>query len=399
MWMGCAGSLNLIKKLRKSGKYREERKSIFAAEGTVAHAIREDILRFGFHPYDFIGDKVQADGFDFVVDADMIDNLIPGIDRIREIPGKLLVETRIDTTKWVGEDDDGHAQGGTLDAIVIDFDGEEVTISDLKYGMGVPVQAVGNKQLRIYLLGFLDWMADHYPEIDMTTWTFRIIIDMPRHAAGGGEWTIDYDELMEFGKEVKERAAATRDPDAPCTPGEDICRWCPAKDIVGACVAHEKWELDFLGLVFDDLDAEDDVDLPDVEGLTPKRCGYIIRNTPFIKKWLDNIHAVTLVAALEGNFDSGLKAVDGRAGIRKHKDEEKSIAFMKKRGIKDDDLYTKKVISPAQAEKVLRLGNKNFPANLVEQNDPKPSLVPVEDDRDAVIVRTEYDNLDDDDDI
>ncbi len=386
MWMACAGALNRIKKLG----IREERSSEFAAEGTAAHWVRETCLEFGFEPYDFIDTEIEADGFKFTVDEDMADFLQPGIDRIREFEGALFVETWVNTTPWVGKDDAGNDQGGTVDAGIVSAD--EIVISDLKFGQGIAVQAVGNKQLRIYALAFWEQIARALTDAKR----FRIIIDQPRNSAGGGEWVITLDELLAFGEEVREAADASRDPNAPCTPSESACQWCPAARIDGACPEHESWKLEFLGLEFDDLDSDDDIELPDLEGITPARRRTINQHAGIIRKWLDRLHADEIADVLENGPSHGVKAVPGRAPPRKHKDDEKSEAWLRKRGLRDDKLFNKKLISVAQLDKVL--GKGVFPKALVDQGDPKPVLVPVEDERPAILRATEFENLDDPDD-
>jgi hypothetical protein len=138
-WLNCAGAVNFTK------DYPNEATE-FAAEGTVAHWVREQCLDLGFEPFDFVGTKMRADGFMFEVDAEMAEHLQPGIDEIREFDGPLFVERRISLDRWMP------GQFGTLDAGVA---GEKlIVISDLKFGEGVPVQAVENTQQMIYALGF-----------------------------------------------------------------------------------------------------------------------------------------------------------------------------------------------------------------------------------------------------
>ena len=106
----------------------------------------------------------------------MADALQPGIDQILEYSGKMFVEERLDLGRWMP------GQFGTLDCGIA---GEElIVISDLKYGSGVPVQAVKNTQQMIYALGFWDQFARHITDAKQ----FLIIIDQPRNAGGGGEW-------------------------------------------------------------------------------------------------------------------------------------------------------------------------------------------------------------------
>lgn len=381
-WMGCPGGPNRLASL----KLPDEEPSEARAEGTAAHLIRELCLQFGFDAYDFIGVKVRAEGMLFECDSDMADNLQPGIDRIREFDGQMFNEMQVDTTPWVGKDEDGNDQFGTLDCGVVGA--EEIVISDLKFGRGVAVQAVKNKQLQIYALAFWKQVARFISDAKR----IRIIIDQPRNEAGGGEWAITLDELLAFGEEVRAAAEATRDPNAKCTPSESACQWCRVAQIDNACPEHEAWKLDFLGLTFDDLDAEEEPALPDIEGITPARRRYINKHAGIFKRWLDRLHAEEISDVLENGPANGVKAVAGRSPPRKHLDEDNSEAWLRKRGLPDDKLFTKKLISVAQLDKVL--GKGVFPKTLVDQGDPKPVLVPVEDERSAILHRTEYDNLD-----
>lgn len=392
LWMGCAGALNRIKKLG----IKDDRTSVHAAEGTAAHWVREQCLEFGFDPHDFLGTKIQADGFDFVVDDAMATALVDGIDRCRELSvpeATTGVELRVDTTPWVGPDDDRKPQGGTVDYFIISsptYYLEEWVLSDLKYGAGIAVSPVRNKQQKIYGLGLLNSFPDRQPPKRL-----RIIIDQPRNSAGGGEWVIEIDELLAFGEEVKRAAAATRDPDAPCTPSESACQWCPLTNIDGACPEHEAWKLNLLGLEFDDLDADDEPALPEIDGMTPQRRRYINQHAHLITKWLKRLHAEEIHDVITKGPANGVKAVSGRAPPRKHKDEKASEAWLNKR-LKREQIFHQQLISVAQLDKVL--GKGVFPKSLVAQGDPKPVLVPVEDERPAIIRETEFDDLDAEDD-
>lgn len=404
-WIGCPGSVQRVERLIRQGKYVDKRSNAFAAEGTAAHQIREDCLRFGFDPATFIGTKQGADGMIFEVTAEMADALQEGIDRIREFDGDLMVETHVNTTPWVGRDmtdiidpladRDGHDQGGTIDAIVVDWANKVVMISDLKYGTGIPVEAVGNKQLRVYLLALISMLEKEHGKI-FGEWEFLIIIDQPRHARGGGEWSQTYDELMAFGEEVREAARLTNAKNPPIRPSNDACLWCAAAKVDGACPEYEKSNLDLLGLEFEDLDAEmtEEIPLADPDGITPERRAFILENWPRIKKWGERLHANAIQDALEGRPNGGLKAVWGGKRIRTHANETASLQFMMKSGLPPEKCYTQKIISPAQAEKELRLGTKKFPADLIAETPLKPVLVPESDARPAIPVDSDYENLD-----
>ncbi|WP_150526495.1 DUF2800 domain-containing protein [Roseibium sediminis] len=380
-WMNCPGSVRRIQELAPDS----DETSIFAAEGTAAHWVREVSLAYGFSPYDFVGTRIQADGFMFVVDEDMADHLIPGIDRIHEFEGRLFSEVRVNTTPWVGYDDDGDEQGGTVDSGVVGP--EEIVISDLKYGQGVPVSPVDNKQLQLYALGFWRDIGRHHS----TATRVRIIIDQPRHSAGGGEWVTTIDELKKFGQQVKRAATETRNPDAPCVPSEAACQWCPLARMDGACPEHESWKLDILGLDFDDLDSDEPPRLPDREGMTTARRRYINQHASMIRSWLDRLHADEIADLLENGPSNGVKTVAGRAGRRNHKDEKASERWLLNNGFKRFDIINKKLITVAKIDELA--GKGVFPRRLVHQNDPKPIVVPLEDERPALMSEIEFEDL------
>lgn len=339
---------------------------------------------------------MSDDGFDFTVSEDMADNIQPGIDEINEYEGKLFVETRVDTTKWLGLDSKGRTQSGLLDALKC---GTSLNvISDLKYGMGVPVQAFDNTQQVIYAVSAHDQIARHITSA--TEWL--IIIDQPRNSAGGGYWRVGIEELYNRAEALKIAAEKTRAVDAPLIASSYGCQWCPAANIVGrpgGCKAHAQWLADAIEMEFDELDRLDGVglDWQPPETITRQQRSHIVRIKSQIEKWLDKLHADELEDLINHGPAFGYKAVKGRAGKRNHRSEQKSLAWMRQRalkvGKKEEDLETRKTISPAQAEKVLKLGTGNFPHSLVEQGASKPVMVPVEDERRAItVIEDEFDD-------
>ena len=163
--MRCPGSVALC------DEAPERESSEYAAEGTVAHHVREMCLRFGLEPEDFIGQQIGADGYSFTVTEDMADHLRPGIEFVRERKGKVYNEYQVRFDRWLP------GQFGTLDVGITAPD--EIIINDLKYGAGKPVSAKENEQLMIYALGFWDNVARH--ETDATD--FLLVVDQPRARA------------------------------------------------------------------------------------------------------------------------------------------------------------------------------------------------------------------------
>lgn len=373
-WLHCLGAKNFTHGI--PARETDE----FSAEGTAAHSVRQACLRFGFDPYDLIGTTVGVEDFRFTVDQEMADHLMPGIDEIREFEGKLFVETQVDGTPWLGLDPKGNHQRGTLDAGVV---GSHLTVlSDLKYGEGVAVQAPNNEQQMLYALSL--WQQ--YGRYISTATDFLIIIDQPRNSAGGGYWHVTLKELQAFGESVKERAVLTRAADAPLTAGAKQCRWCPAANVPGrpgGCPAHHAWMADAIGLKFEQMDRDDRVGLdwqpPPYGALTPERKAHLVRVKKSIEQWLEKIHADVIADGLANRSTPGLKVVDGRRPKAKWREPGAAQAYLEQR-LPLDKVFVKKLVSPAQATKILGKG-VTLPVALVERGQPKPVLVSLEDAR------------------
>ncbi len=328
----------------------------------------------------------------------MAQHLQPGIDEIRGFDGELFVERRVDTTQWVGLGPDGKRQGGTLDAGVA---GKKlIVLSDLKFGMGRPVQAVDNDQQQLYALSFWEQIARH-----LTSATdFLIIIDQPRNSAGGGSWHVTLKQLQEYGEFLRERARATNVENAPLVPGHKQCEWCPAANVpgrAGGCPAHHEWIADIIHLKFEALDEMDELGAdwtpPSYHRLTPERRSHIVRQKSAIERWLSRLHADELAARITGGPSCGLKAVYGRRPPQKWRDPVTAEAFLEQKINDRDKLFIRKLISPTQGEKLAGYKKgQHFPAALVDRGEPKPVLAPEADSRPAI--RTVDEMFDDEDD-
>lgn len=353
-----------------------------AAEGTFAHAISDNCFEMGLDAYDFIGVRGRFDGYEFEWTEDDADLLQPGIDRIRELPGKFYGETRVDLSRWMGQ-----GQFGTMDRFIIGEDFAEG--DDLKWGRGVPVQAVGNKQVRIYLLGA---MARYAPHVTDPEFPVHLNIDQPRCAAGGGRWKITLGELLEFGEEVRVAAALANSANPPRKASKDACLWCKGKH---ECATYDAFNLEMLSLEFEDLDAGE-IELPHLDSLTPARKRVLLDHRQMVSKWLDGVHASVYQAAMRGEDTGGLKLVEGRKGIDAWTDPK--IAARRLVQLLGDKAHTKRLIGPAKAGKSISKEDWQPIFNeLVKVGERKPTLVDEADDRPAI--RSLADWIDDFDDL
>lgn len=380
------------------------RSSEFSAEGTVLHEVAANCLEFGLDPHDFVGLVLSADGFSFEITEERAGWIVKDLDWLRDQPGQVYVEHRVNLERWLPGD------FGTLDVGI--YDDEWITIFDWKFGAGQPVNVVRNGQLRIYGLGFWDNIARHHTAAAK----FRFVIAQPRVAGGGGEWTCTLDELLDFGDEVRAAGLRVDDPNAPFVASEKGCFWCDLNPKNGGpgCAALEDFLLDQIGQKLGDLDDAEELGVPlamrNRSQITPTRRYTIVKHAPMIRQWLAALHEDSQAAARAGFPDPGSKLVAGDRGDRYWEQgaDDDLLGTTAAAVLIDhtgENAFTKKLKSPAQAEKDLKPRRK-FAGDpeawarlgaLIRQDEGKPILVDESDPKPAL--RTVDDQFDDEDDV
>jgi len=380
-WMACPGSVVLEAEYPDSS-------SRAAAEGTLAHDIASQCLINHAHPSPYLGTTHTVDGFDFTVGQDMVGHVADYMGLVHEYAegGTLLVERQVSIGHLTGEE----GATGTADAIILK--GNEIVVIDLKYGMGVKVDAINNPQLMMYALGALhDYdMVDDFDTITM-------VIHQPRlnHVS---EFVLPLEELLKFGYDVNGaanhvRLAQSLDltagddlSDGFFTPGEKQCKFCKAKATCPALKAEVVETVsaaplsDFADLIPQEINMEtSDNYLP-----------VAMSKVELIEQWCKSVRAETERRLLAGQPVTGYKLVEGRLGNRDWKDPQAvEDIFKKTYRLRDDQAYDFKLISPTKAEKLFKENPKRW-ASLQEQitrADGKPSVAPVTDKRPALDIK------------
>jgi hypothetical protein len=403
--MTCHGSVLLSAGIPDTG-------SSYADEGTAAHFLAEQCLTTGDHPVAYIGKEIavwnhpesESSGTDFLetlgesvlelnvflvkIDADFAANVNHYVQYVRSIAegthGTLLVEQRMGIGHLTGEDE----AEGTSDAVILA--GDELIVIDLKFGMGVEVNADDNKQLMIYALAA-------YRKFEMLSdfKQVRLVISQPRinHLS---EWTIAVEGLLAFGEEVKKAASrvwAIREanPATDLNPSEKACQWCRARAM---CPALDRFVQDTIAADFDDL-----TEVPDTPN-DPSELSVKMKATGLVEMWIKAVRAKVEAELFAGKKVPGYKVVQGKKGNRKWINAEHAEQLFKSMKVKLEDMYDMTVISPTSAEKLQKagkIGPRQWPKVLAEitQSEGKASVAPESDPRPALDISRVEDDFED----
>lgn len=372
-WMNCPGSIRLSAGIPSTS-------SIYADEGTAAHELCEKCLLQEANAEDFLGDTITVNGTDFEVDQEMVDAVAVYCDTVWGAMSKsdiLMIEERFSLESL----DPPAPMFGTADAVIYKPKRGKrparLVVIDFKYGQGVPVEVLGNPQMRYYGLG----AALKHRDKPLSVIEMVVVQPRARHADGPvRREEIPVFELIEWSGDLLEAARRTEDPDAPLAAG-DWCRFCPAHPV---CPEARRAVLETAKADFADVMP------PEPETLTAEQIGEILNRGEIIKKWIASVYDYALAELNAGREIPGWKLVDKRA-TRKWMDEQAAIEKLRDLGLDDDDLYTSKFVTPAQAEKKLGKGQKGEIAGLIIKESSGVTLAPEFDARPPAIPAAQRD--------
>ena len=362
-WTRCPGSVAMLDQLPDSTSPEAE-------AGTAAHELAAVCLEQGTDTDQYLGHIFN----DIEVDQEMVCHVQEYVDDVRRraYGNELLIEIRVDLSECLGVEQ----QFGTADTIILSYDnGGELIVDDFKYGR-VDVAVEDNEQLQLYALGAHQMFSalGGYSQV-------RMVIHQPR-CGGIKETVIPLEELLAREPFYQDSAAKAMQPDAPRIPGEKQCQYCPARTI---CPEFTAYVAEIVGAEFEDLTGDEPLE-PNAPGsITRDQFENVYTHLDTIESWIKALRKAALSLAVEGRL-SKHKAVEGRPGKRAWKDKDDAGTALERSRLKLDERYTRKLISPTQAQRLLKDRPKTWAKieALIFRPPGTTVVVPIDDPRPAI---------------
>jgi hypothetical protein len=364
--MTCAGSVAACVGI-------EQESSIYADEGTAAHAVASALLKGEVCTEVLAKFKTffQLET-DYIEALNYVDSYVLAIRNAAE--GKiLLVEQSLPMEKWTSES----GATGTADAIIVDLKTMTIEVWDLKFGQGNVVWATGNPQTRLYALGALDLVEMIYGKVS----SVKLMIFQPRRDHADYE-VLTREELLEFGK--KSYAAgvfALSIPIHECekylVPSAEGCLFCPKAP---TCSARAKQVQDS---VFESFTVVEPGKLQAITKPVNSIDWQTDEELTLIEDWCKARREYIYAQLRSGAVNSEWKLTLGRQGHRKFTDEARVVKLLKSLKFKKEQIFEQSLISLTKIEKLVPKPKWPVFEALISRNPAQPIAVSSADPRPA----------------
>jgi len=347
--IACPGSVALVDKMPPQPS------SSYADTGTLLHDTIADVLDKHQPPAAHLGRKHE----NITLTQELIDaKLAPALAALDEIDPEGRMEYAVESR--VGFGDYLPDVFGSTD--LLGRIGNRAVVLDWKFGDGVAVSVEENAQLMFYAAA-----AMRTPE---TKWVFEgvedveLIIVQPPFVK---RWVTTVERIKAFEADLKTAVTRALKPDAPLAAG-DHCKWCAAKPVCPVMTG-----------------AVDRLLATKLDALPVDQIAHYLDQVPLVEDFISNLQALALQMLAEGKPVGDWKLVAKRA-TRQWVDETKTVnALVCELGLDRSDVYVEKIISPAQAETLLKKLKIELPADLVVAVSSGNTLAPGNDPRPAVL--------------
>lgn len=349
-WLECPPSAKLNAEIA-------DKASEYAQQGSSAHELAEYKIKR------FLGENVKDPTESLTyLDQEMADCTDSYAEYVSEQVAKakerckdpiVLVEQRLDFSKWV-------PQGfGTGDTVIVADD--VLTIIDLKYGVGILVEAEKNPQMMCYALGALQLFDGIY---DINKVSMTIFQPRREHIS---TYEITKEELLKWADTIlAPTAQLAASGDGEFKAGAH-CQFCKMK---ATCRKRAEYNLEL---------ARYDFEMPAT--LEDEEIEVILSKVDELIAWGSDIKEYALQSALSGKQWNDWKLVEGRSN-RRYTDETVVADTVKAAGY---DPYEHKVLGITAMTKLLsKTKFEKLLGGYLEKPQGKPTLVPMSDKRPAI---------------
>ncbi|MGL4702605.1 MAG: DUF2800 domain-containing protein [Raoultella sp.] len=393
-WLACAASLACEADIPNVS-------GAAAVNGTCMHTLSEHLINMAIKGIDERADKYKGayvlnegkgpikaltkpeKGAVLITD-DFVSQVNKYVDYCRPITDAaelVEVESRVNLTRVLhpGVELNGEPLQtfGTADLVAVMPDGMLI-VGDLKTGRH-KVLAKENKQMMLYALGLLRKLKRLY---DITA--VRLVIFQP-YAGGADEWDTTPEALELFGKFASKAALKAIDAfergkkglkPADFRPGNDACQWCRFSEKCNA-------KSNATRLVTTDGAGDIPVDNAQAE-MTLDQLKAEWDKLPLMRQHIADIEKAMYAALMRGEQVEGLKLVEGRPGNRSWSDIQKVEEYIAGRGDLENLLYKQSLLSPTEAEKVMKdewFDSWDILSDYVTRKPGQPSIATADDKR------------------
>ncbi|MBT9159028.1 MAG: hypothetical protein DDT26_00277 [Dehalococcoidia bacterium] len=300
----------------------------------------------------------EGEGFAFEVDDEMVGAVQEYVDWCFDAPGKHHFECRVNISPWCPQE----GQFGTADHVALNS--TDLYVTDLKYGTGVQVFAHENLQAVLYALGAL-LEFDSWDEVER----IHIRVCQPR-LNHKDTWTVSRAELLAWGVRIRERFTLALLPDPPFGPTDKACKFCR---VAARCRALADHLSAHRALAFDNVSDGFAVDDPRL--LTDDELVSAWRITSLLKSRITAVAKEVMRVLLDGGDLPGVKLAEAQTR-RQFKNQKEVEAFlMLDCNIDRDKLFSSKLLSPNQVEKMLAKPQRKELAGYIYKPAGGPCIV------------------------
>ena len=345
--VNCPGSVALVQKMPPKPS------SEYADKGTLLHDAISLILDGKQTVESVIG--MQYEGIT-LTDELFEEKMVPALEALDEIDPKARMEYMVETQVNFGD----LLPGVFGSADLLGRMDNRAIVLDWKFGDGVPVPAEENMQGMFYAAAAMrtkgcEWIFEGVSEVEI------IIVQPPSIK----RWVTTVERIKQFEADLVRAVKASKFADAPIKTGSH-CRWCAAKPICPQMTG-----------------AVDRAVKASLTEINPEQLSHYLAQADMLEDWITDLRKLAHDMLENDVKVPGFKLVAKRA-TRQWTDEEKAASALRQ-VLGEDDVYTKKIVTPAQAEKLLKKAKQELPAELVVSVSSGSTLAPDSDPRPAVL--------------